>query len=246
LIAQIIKGLILTSGDRKFLDFKAYSFSGLKGQTKVSRSGLHYNSNRVTLVISSVSHDFIHFILGRIFDQKELEIGLLVIVPESVDQEIAPSLDQQEKFICISPLVVLEASFNSEEGKLFVDPSSDEFSDHLYHTTLKRMESAGIVTREIAGIENFQLVPDSGYIRKVTDSGKKFARIYQMFDQDVKFEVRGYTFPFELYAPAEVQEFVFTCGLGSYCQKGFGMLDLANTNPVERTIPHEIPQLKSA
>jgi CRISPR-associated endoribonuclease Cas6 len=39
-----------------------------------------------------------------------------------------------------------------------------------------------------------------------------------------------------LYAAKEVQEFVFSGGMGSFTHKGFGMLDLANTDPSKRTI----------
>jgi CRISPR-associated endoribonuclease Cas6 len=51
--------------------------------------------------------------------------------------------------------------------------------------------------------------------------------------------VRGYTFPFTLYAKKEVQEFVFTCGLGAFTHKGFGMLDLANADISKRATPYE-------
>ena len=62
---------------------------------------------------------------------------------------------------------------------------------------------------------------------------KALAKI--VFENDVKYEVRGYTLPFKLYAEKEVQEFIFSCGLGNYTYKGFGMLDLANADPLERT-----------
>jgi len=56
---------------------------------------------------------------------------------------------------------------------------------------------------------------------------------------NVKYEVRGYTLPFTLYAAGEVQDFVFKCGLGAFTHKGFGMLDLANNMPSQRTEPYK-------
>ena len=101
------------------------------------------------------------------------------------------------------------------------------------------MEDSGAKMDEIEDIDKFQLVPDAQYIKKLRQAQKKFARIYPVYDQDVKYEVRGYTFPFMLYAPKAVQEFVFTSGIGNFCQKGFGMLDIANSNPTNRIIPYE-------
>jgi CRISPR-associated endoribonuclease Cas6 len=98
------------------------------------------------------------------------------------------------------------------------------------------MEALGSYSNEqLASFSKFQLVPDENYLRKIRENQKKFARIYPVYDQDVKYEVRGYTFPFVLYAAKEVQEFVFNGGLGSFTHKGFGMLDLANTDPSKRT-----------
>jgi CRISPR-associated endoribonuclease Cas6 len=40
LLAQVIKGLLIFGPEKSYLDFNQYNFSGLKGQTKVSRKGL--------------------------------------------------------------------------------------------------------------------------------------------------------------------------------------------------------------
>jgi CRISPR-associated endoribonuclease Cas6 len=60
-----------------------------------------------------------------------------------------------------------------------------------------------------------------------------------LFDNDVKFEVRGYTFPFTLYAAREVQEFIYQNGLGYFTHKGFGMLDVSNNDSIQRTAQHD-------
>jgi CRISPR-associated endoribonuclease Cas6 len=246
LISQIIKGLIISSGDGEFSNYNNFGFSGLKGQTKVSRNGLHYTSNRVTLVLSSPDKNFVDFIIKQIFNQTHLEIGALVLIPESVEQELPVETKSETKYICISPLVALKPEFNSDEGKKFIEPGSDEFSDFIYEATIKRMESSGIDISKVKDIDRFQIVPDLSYINKIRQSQKKFARIYPLFDQDAKFEVRGYTFPFTLYAPHEVQEFVMNSGLGLFSHKGFGMVDLANEDPTKRAVPYEIEQLISA
>ncbi|MBV6646735.1 MAG: CRISPR-associated protein Cas6 [Cyclobacteriaceae bacterium] len=243
LLAQIIRGLIVSSGDNKYQNYSFYSFSGLKGQTRVSRNGLHYTSSRVTLVISSLDKNFLSFLVEQVFSQEVISVGPLFLNPEHVDEELMTEFGDESKFICISPVVLLNPSFNSDTGKRYIEPSTDEFSDFLFESTLARMEKAGWDTRKIKDIDTFQVVPDQDYINKLRQSQKKFSRIFPMYHQDVKYEVRGYTFPFTLYASKEVQEFLFVSGLGNFSEKGFGMIDLANSNPVHRTVPYQVREL---
>jgi len=146
------------------------------------------------------------------------------------------------KYICISPLVLLEPSFNDDQGKRFISPETEAFSDSLYESTLQRMGSIGKYNEDqLKDFFRFQIVPDAKYLHKIKVSQKKFARIYPMYDQDVKYEVRGYTLPFTLYAAKEVQEFLFIGGMGKLCHKGFGMLDLAAADPGKENPRYEIP-----
>lgn len=245
LISQVINGLILSSQHLEYNTYPDYSFSGIKGQTKISKEGLQFHSSKVTLVISSPSKEFLKFLLGRVFSQKQLEIGALILLPEHVDEEITPSLEDVTKFICISPLVPVRGTFNDSEGKRFIEPSSDEFSDYLFDSTINRLENSGVRTDDIADLQKFQIVPDEEYLNKIKESQKKFARVYTLYDQDTKYEIRGYTFPFTLYAPEEIQNFLFTCGIGNYSSKGFGMLDIAHSNPSERVKEYDLGALIS-
>jgi CRISPR-associated endoribonuclease Cas6 len=56
----------------------------------------------------------------------------------------------------------------------------------------------------------------------------------------VKYEVRGYTFPFTLYAQQPVQQYVYENGLGHFSHKGFGMLDVANASTIKSEVDHEV------
>jgi len=239
LLAQLIKGIIIKGGDEKYRDYLHYNFSGLKGQTKISRNGLHYFSNRVTLVFSCLNKQFLDYVIVEMFKLANIEVGNLVLIPESVEIEANPSFQEEMKYICISPIVLIRPSFNDSESKRFINPQSDEFSDILFESTILRMQALGKYSEsQLAGFSKFQLIPDEEYLRKIHETQKKFARIYPVYDQDVKYEVRGYTFPFTLYAAHEVQEFVFTEGIGSFTHKGFGMLDIANSDPSQRTTPY--------
>lgn len=193
------------------------------------------------MVVSCMSKDFIDYFVKNIFDFPQLEVGNLTLIPEAVEEEEMVDFDNVSKFICISPIVLSVPKFNDSEGKKFIHPETDEFSDLLYESTILRMSQSKLYsTEKLKTFFKFQLVPDHGYLTKIEQSQKKFARIYPVFDQDVKYEVRGYTFPFTLYAAPEVQKFVFTLGMGAFTHKGFGMLDLANIDPTKRTREYKI------
>jgi CRISPR-associated endoribonuclease Cas6 len=215
-------------------NFNFYHFSGLKGQTKVSRNGLHFYSSRITWVLSSKNVEFITHIVQKIFTYPSCLVGQLELVPEMVEKENAPQFTNEVKYICISPLVISEGQGNSYVAKKFVLPETDQFSDLLYESTLNRMEqSKGFSIENLSNFFKFQLIPDQNYLHKIKQDQKKFARIYTL-PEFQNSEVRGYTFPFTLCAMPEVQEFVFENGLGVHTTQGYGMIDLANTDPVER------------
>ncbi len=236
ILAQFLKGVLVKGGEQKFFNYQFYNFSGLKGQTKVSRNGLHYYSNLVTLVVSSSNQEFIDYLLEQIFEFDNISLGNLEVSPLFTEIENPIDLTEESKFICISPLVPFKAEFNDEHSKRFITPESDEFSDLLYDSTLQRLEQTGEYSpSDFEKFKKFQVVPDMTYLTRMREKEKKFARIYSLFDNDVKYEVRGYTLPFKLYAEKEVQEFLFHTGLGNYTYKGFGMLDIANMDPTDRT-----------
>lgn len=241
LLAQTIKGLVMLGKNDKYFSFTQYNFSGLKGQIKISRKGLHFYSSKVTLVFASSDKDFIDYFTNILFTQKELLIGNMQLVPESIEPEEPVTISDSVKFLCISPIVLVPASFNDESGKRFISPELDEFSDLLYDSTIARMEASGkFTTEQLADFYKFQLVADKDYINRIQTSHKKFARIYPLYDLDVKYEVRGYTFPFTLYAPQPVQQFVYENGLGYFSHKGFGMLDVANANSIRNEADLEV------
>lgn len=241
LLAQVIKGLLVFGPKKSYLDFQQFNFSGLKGQTKVSRKGLHYYSSKVTLVFSCSDKSFLDYFINRLFDQKDIMVGNLHLVPESTEIEEPVKIGDEARFLCISPIVLIPASFNDDRSKKFVSPDQDEFSDLLYESTLARMEATGNFTPEqLTSFYKFQIVPDNEYLQRIQNSHKKFARIYPLYDNDIRFEVRGYTLPFKLYAAPEVQQFIYEHGLGYFTYKGFGMLDIANNNSINTTTQQEM------
>ena len=228
LLAQLIKGLILKGGVQDYFQFKNFNFSGLKGQTRVSRKGLHFFSSKITLVFSSQNEKFVNYVTNMIFEAGRIEIGSVQLIPDSIEKETDSVLANPTKFVCISPIVLSKPVYGDKSSKKFVHPETDMFSDLIFESTLERMTELNKYNeKELESFYKFQIVPDKKYIDRLDTQHKKYARIYSVYDDDVKYEVRGYTFPFTLYAPEKVLEFVYTNGIGYFSHKGFGMLDLS-------------------
>lgn len=243
LLAKLVKGVNLRGDNQEFKNFDFYNFSTLKGQTQVSRKGLHFYSNKVTLVFSCNNSAFTDYFIENLFTIEEFELGTLKLTPEFVEKEQPVSFTNKMKYICISPIVLQSPSYSGSLGKNFIYPEDDSFSDKIYESTMNRMEKYGAFSiTDIESYYRFQLIPDKDYLVRLTDRKKKFARVYPVFGADTKYEVRGYTFPFTLYADQRVQEFVFNHGLGALNHKGFGMLDIANSDPSRRVIRKQMKE----
>lgn len=234
-----------------------FTFSGLKGETKVGKKGLHFFSMKITLVFASNNEEFLEALINELFRHEEIEIGELKLSPDSVIREEPPAsklfslqgTSQKRKYVCISPLVLLRPE---EDGaKQFISPETDLFSDLLYESTMIRMEKSKKYTMEqIDSFFKFQVVPDKDYLDRIKSEEKKFARIYTIPNPHVEnpatmVEIRGYTMPFTLYAAPEVHDFVFNCGLGELTYRGYGMLDMPDNNFSKRTSNDVIRQRES-
>lgn len=239
IIADVFKGLMRDSAEHK--NYAYCNFSALKGQIRVVRDGLQYSSEKVTIVVASLSKDYLDALIAKLFEQRSIKIGELIMVPESVDVEEETTQESPLKFLCLSPIVICNPERSSDvECKRFVSPFSDEFSDLIYESTMINMERSGLYTpEEFATFSKFQVVPDEGYLNKIKETVKKMARIYPAFEEDFMYEVRGYTLPFTLYAEPKVQEFVLNCGIGSLTKHGFGMLDIASNDFKKKAVRTE-------
>jgi CRISPR-associated endoribonuclease Cas6 len=234
---RFFKGLIKKCGREEFFNFKHYNFSGLKGQTTVSKSGLHFYSSKITVVFSCSNKDFIDSIIEVLFSLPEIKLNGLSIIPHAVELENEIQFQEETKYICISPIILIEPEFSNDLGKKFIHPESADFVDHLRKALLEK--------NELNDFGGFEFYPDSSYLKKLEDRGKKYSRVYPIFDQDIPYEVRGYTFPFTLKASPALHQFLFENGLGLFNDKGFGMLDLAEVTPGSQTVPYFTGQLEN-
>jgi CRISPR-associated endoribonuclease Cas6 len=216
-----------------------WNFSGLKGQTRVAARGLFYNSQKVTLVFASPDSLLVKSFIESLFSAGSFGLAGLELQPIQALEEKVNFSDNIEKYICISPLVVLSDGLPEKELKQFISPDAESFSDLLYESTMSRMENSGDPYILSGKNPRFEFSPDADYLQKARESDKKFSRIYALEGLGNFNELRGYTLPFFLEAPTEIHEFIFHSGLGDACQFGFGMIDFADRK--DRTKLIEIP-----
>ncbi len=220
-----------------------YSFSGVKGQTKVGREGLHYFSRKITIVFSCLEPSLAVKLSEAVFSRDHFVLGNLLIEPDSIEEEVFKgNFSEKAPFLCISPVVLLNTPDN-QVNKEFIHPSMDRFSDLMYESTMERMEKSGYYSAEdIKSFYRFQVLPDYAYLEKISKSSKKFARIYSIISKGEVKEIRGYTFPFTVYADAKVLDFLYNSGVGEMNEYGFGMVDLVEKHKIERVVVRESVQ----
>jgi CRISPR-associated endoribonuclease Cas6 len=208
-----------------------YNFSSLKGTSKVQSGQIRFLSSKVSLVISAPEPDFVDQWVKKIFDRRLVSFAKLTLVPKSFDIIPDPEFKTVMKYVCISPMIPQPPFEADPSGNLpdALDPRSHEFSDLFYDAILDRMEKAGFTEEQIASFAEFDIIPDPGYIQKIMDSHKKFARIYKNNSNQTIF---GYLLPFTLHAHPQVQKFIWECGLGLFTTQGYGMVDVVGYNPI--------------
>ena len=220
-----------------FLSSVSWNFSGLKGQTRVTARGLYYNSQKVTLVFSSPSQRLVADFISGIFSCSSIGLAGLELRPLQVLREEVDFMDSTEKYVCISPVVILAEGLPDAELKQFISPLSESFAGLLFESTMSRMESAGLTTGRT---DTFQFRPDLEYLEKSKQQDRKYSRIYSLEGMGNFNELRAYTFPFYLEAPAAVHRFLFESGLGEATRNGFGMVDFADRKNRTRLLEYSL------
>ncbi len=200
-----------------------FNFSSLKGTSKVQKGFMHFLSSKLSLVISSDNAEFVEELVKKIFEKPLVQIGKLELIPKSHQVIPDPEFKTKMKYIGISPLVIIDPDKDEVSAQNQYDPTSYEFSDHLYNTIIDRMEQRGFSEVELNDFAVFEASPDKEYVEKINQSGKKYARIYKNNGDKI---MMGYLLPFTLHAHDKVHKYIWDCGLGVLNNQGYGMIDV--------------------
>lgn len=212
---QIIESL---GGDRSQINF-----SSLKGTSKIQNGFMRFLSSKVTLVVSSRNAEMLEQITSKVFEMPYFAVGKMNLMPRSHEMIEDPEFETKMRYLCISPMILVDPAKDPEKSQVTIDPTSQEFSDILYEQTLDRMEKAGYSESDLNNFAEFDAQPDPEYVQKLNETGKKFARYYRAADGTTMI---GYLLPFTLHAHPEVHRFIWQSGVGALCDQGYGMIDL--------------------
>lgn len=206
---------------------KEFNFSSLKGTSRIQNGFMRFLSTKVTLVISSANEELVNKIVDEIFSQGSLEIGKVRLFPKATEVINDPDFGKQMRYLCISPLVLVDPKVDAEKSQEMYNPGSQEFSDMLYNQIMEHMESSGVDGKKLDSYVEFEATPDMDYVQKINETGKKFARFYKNNKGNAML---GYLLPFTLHAHPDVQKFIWEHGMGALNEEGYGMLDIVNEN----------------
>lgn len=206
-----------------------YNFSSLKGTSKVQAGQIRFLSSKVSLVLSAPEPEFLQMLVNEIFERRLVSFAKLTLVPKSYEVMPDPEFKTVMKYVCISPMISQPPFETDMSGNIpeAMDPRNQEFSDLFYDAVIDQMEKAGFNEKQLAAFAEFEIMPDPGYVQKIADTHKKFARIYKNNNNETIF---GYLLPFTLHAHPQVQKFIWECGLGLNTVQGYGMVDLVSQN----------------
>lgn len=208
-------------------DRSVFNFSSLKGTSKIQNGFMRFLSSKVTLVVSSRNPQQLEQLVAKIFELPSLSVGKMNLMPRSHEVIPDPEFTTKMRYLCISPMILIDPRKDPERSQVTIDPTSQEFSDILYELTLDRMERAGYSETQLNDYAEFDAQPDQDYVQKLNETGKKFARYYRSADGST---MMGYLLPFTLHAHPDVHRFIWDCGVGVLNDQGYGMVDLVKVN----------------
>ncbi len=219
LIADSLNQILeVTGGDKT-----QFNFSSLKGTSKIQNGFMRFLSSKVTLVLSSRNAEQLEQLVAKVFEAPYFAVGKMNLMPRSHEFIADPEFATKMRYLCISPLILVDPHNDPDKSQVTIDPTSQEFSDVLYEQTLDRMEKAGFSEADLNNFAEFDVQPDHEYVQKLNETGKKFARYYRATDGST---MMGYLLPFTLHAHPDVQKFIWESGVGALTDQGYGMVDL--------------------
>ncbi len=205
------------------VDPSPFNFSSIKGTSRIQNGFMKFLSTKVTLVISAPDEKFLNKFIDEIFTRPYITIGKMNLIPKSKENINDPAFQKRMRYLCISPIVLIDPNKEPDKAQELVSPVAHEFSDALFNGTLDRMEAMGYSDEKLSQYAEFEVKPDREYVEKIQDSGKKFARFYKSSEGNT---MMGYLLPFTLYAHPDVHEFIWKNGAGVLTEQGYGMIDI--------------------
>ncbi|MBK7963873.1 MAG: hypothetical protein IPK10_00135 [Bacteroidetes bacterium] len=136
-------------------DRNLFNFSSLKGTSKIQNGFMRFLSSKVTLVLSARDGQQLEQLVSKIFEMPYLAVGKMNLMPRSHEMITDPEFNTKMRYLCISPMILVDPAKDPEKSQITIDPTSQEFSDILYEQTLDRMERAGFSESDLNNFAEF-------------------------------------------------------------------------------------------
>ena len=106
--------------DQVHSDRSVFNFSSLKGTSKITNGFMRFLSSKITLVISSSSNEFAEALVKQIFDKPFIEVGKMNLAPKTYEVIPDPAFQTKMRYLCISPLIMVNPDKEPEIGRAHV------------------------------------------------------------------------------------------------------------------------------
>ncbi len=227
------KGYITSKGKPlKLFTFSKIFSSGIQR----FRSSLVVQNNRsCTLLISSpMLNDFIQNFVTGLFEKQTLEIG----GPHSVGHFTIscvetlgfPSLSDNVKFICLSPIV--SSTLEEHRGNLsqyYFRPGDQRLSEVLQNNLRHKYE---IIHGKTATTMNIEFIPDMDYVQRWQQAGKRVTKKITIKEGRDAYstDIIAFEVPFTLKGDTGLMTVAYEAGIGEKNSLGFGMIEVAGVS----------------
>lgn len=210
--------------------YKYYTFSNLKLFPKILTKGGFNKVRKVEIIFStSIDKSFEHVVLGLFADNKfSLQFSKdnrIVFQIEHVETLPEPEFTCEEKFYCLSPVLVTTQLENGKHHCLdyMIPEERERFVRNLKQNLIHKYE--GLYGKEFNGSEEFEFSFDPVYIAK---RNGKISKLIKVNKGSVLLKFKGFQAPFTIKADSELIKIGYEAGFGNNNALGWGCVDLVN------------------
>lgn len=211
---------------------KLFNFSKLiiPGGRRIEETLLIPGMKPVQLYISSpMLEDFIqHFVIG-LFQQQEIliraqNLGARFIV-EAVETAVTPNFQAQQKFKCLSPIVVSgKHIYAGRQQEYFMRPGDAELSEAIRKNLINKYQ---LIFKYLPNDDSLKFSLDPDYVKR-KGGFEKLSKLITIkeFHKNESTQIKAFESPFYFAGSAELMQIAWECGIGQRNSLGFGMIDV--------------------
>lgn len=183
-----------------------------------------------TLFVSSpLSKDFIqHFVVG-LFQQQEIEIGSQYTVGRFVIHQVEtladPLISSENKFTCLSPIVVSSKHLHKGKEKIYyIRPDDPQLNEAIRNNLVQKFQT---IYQKLPEKSQLIFTLDKNYIQR-KGGYQNISKLITIKEgnKNEQTQIKSFLAPFTLEGSIELIQIAYDCGIGEKNSLGFGMIEL--------------------